>query len=109
MQAIKCGKWQDNSELLPIKSKMGKLIMTDGFLHRVSTCHTGRRTQQLVLPAKFKAVVLKVMHDDVGHLGMERVTDMIRRRFFWPKMSTDVEQYVKNCEECVLRKTVSKI
>jgi len=78
MQAIKCDKWQDNSELLPFKREMGKLIMTDGFLHRVSTCHTGKRTQQLVLPAKFKAVVLKAMHDELGHLGMEWVTDIIR-------------------------------
>lgn len=105
IQALKCGKWKDNPELLPMKREMGKLVMTDGLLHRVSTCHTGKKTQQLVLPAKFKAVVLKTMHDDLGHLGVDRVTDMIRSRFFWPKMSVDVEQYVKNCGECVLRKT----
>lgn len=105
IQAIKCGKWPDNPELLPMKREVGKLVMTDGLLHRLSTCHTGKKTQQLVLPAKFKAVALKTMHDDLGHLGVERVLDMIRSRFFWPKMSMDVEQYVRNCGECVLRKT----
>lgn len=105
IQALKCGKWPDNPELLPMKREMGKLVMTHGLLHRVSTSHTGEKTHQLVLPAKFKAVVLKSIHDDLGHLGIERVTDMIRSRFLWPKMSTDVEQYVRNCGECVLRKT----
>lgn len=105
IKALKCGKWPDNPELLPMKREMGKLVMTHGLLHRVSTGRTGEKTHQLVLPAKFKAVVLKSMHNDLGHLGVERVTDMIKSRFFWPKMSTDVEQYVRNCGECVLRKT----
>lgn len=105
IQALKCGKWPDNPELLPMKREMGKLVMTHGLLHRVCTSHTGEKTHQLVLPAKFKAVVLKSIHDDLGHLGIERVTDMIRIRFLWPKMSTDVEQYMRNCGECVLRKT----
>ena len=65
-----------------MKREIGKLVMTHGLLHRVSTSHTGEKTHQLVLPAKFKAVVLKSMHDDLGHLGIERVTDMIRSRFF---------------------------
>lgn len=58
-----------------------------------------------MLPAKFKAVVLKSMHNGLDHLGVERVTDMIRCRFFWPKMLSDVEEYVRNCGEYVLRKT----
>lgn len=80
-----------------MKREMGKLVMKNGLLHRVSTSHVGEKTHQLVLPAEFKPVVLKSMHDDLGHLGVERTTDMLRSRFFWPKMAADVDQYVKNC------------
>lgn len=105
IQAVNCGKWPDNPEALPMKREKGKLIMIHGLLHRVSTSRTGENIYQLVLPNKFKATVLKSMHDDLGHLGVDRVVDMIRPRFFWPKMSADVEEYVKNCGESVLRKT----
>lgn len=102
---LKCGKWLNNPEVLPMKRVTGKLIMIYELLHHVSTSRTGEKIHQLVLPAKFKALVLKSIHADLGHLGVERVVDIIRSRFFWSKMSTDVEQHVKNCGECVLRKT----
>lgn len=109
IQALKSGKWPDdvqsNPEMRAMKRDVAKLVMKDGLLHRTSTSHTGKQTNQLVLPAEFRTVVLKSLHDELGHLGVERTTDMIRSRFFWPKMATDVEQYIKNCGECVLRKT----
>uniref|UniRef100_A0A8C6M8E9 Gypsy retrotransposon integrase-like protein 1 n=1 Tax=Nothobranchius furzeri TaxID=105023 RepID=A0A8C6M8E9_NOTFU len=33
---------------------------------------------------------------------------MLRSRFFWPRMAMHVEQYIKNCGECILRKTPYK-
>ncbi|KAJ7986493.1 hypothetical protein DPEC_G00340450 [Dallia pectoralis] len=66
---------------------------------------SGEELTQLVLPSEFREVVLKATHDDLGHLGIERTTDLLRSRFFWPKLAFDVEQYIKNCGECVTRKT----
>lgn len=51
--------------------------------------------------------MLKATHDDLGHLGIERTTDLLRTRFFWPKLAHDVEQYIKSCGECITRKTPS--
>lgn len=48
---------------------------------------------------------MKELHDEMGHLGIERTLDLVRSRFFWPKMSLAVEQKVKTCERCVRRKT----
>ncbi len=45
------------------------------------------------------------MHDDLGHLGIERVTDLLRSRFYWPKMMFDVQEYIKNCGACITRKS----
>uniref|UniRef100_A0A8C2CR87 Gypsy retrotransposon integrase-like protein 1 n=1 Tax=Cyprinus carpio TaxID=7962 RepID=A0A8C2CR87_CYPCA len=109
IQAVKHGKWpEENGSCLErsrFKKEMGKLMMKDGLLHRLSKRPSGEELTQLVLPSKFKEVVLKATHDDLGHLGIERMADLLRSRFFWPKLACDVEQYIKNCGECVTRKT----
>ncbi|KAJ8348558.1 hypothetical protein SKAU_G00271470 [Synaphobranchus kaupii] len=109
IQAIKHGKWPEengsNPELPRLKKEMGKLMMKDGLLHRLSKRPSGEEVTQLVLPREFREVVLKATHDDLGHLGVERTADLLRNRFFWPKLACDVEQYIKNCGECVTRKT----
>lgn len=54
-------------------------------------------TCQLVLP---RELVLKSLHDDMGHLGVERTLDLVRDRFYWPRMSA-VEEKIRTCERCV--------
>lgn len=49
---------------------------------------------QLVLPEELRAVALKSLHDD---MGIERMMDLIRSRFYWPKMSMSVEEKIKTC------------
>ncbi|CAJ1057667.1 unnamed protein product [Xyrichtys novacula] len=65
---------------------------------------SGKVTYQLVLPEKLRAVVLKSLHDEMGHLGTERTLNLVRTRFFWPKMVADVERKIKTCERCIRRK-----
>ncbi|XP_027861115.1 uncharacterized protein LOC114136907 [Xiphophorus couchianus] len=40
----------------------------------------------------------------MGHLGTERTLDLVRSRFFWPRMAVDVCNKLKNCERCIRRK-----
>lgn len=63
-------------------------------------------TYQLVLPEEYRAVVLHHLHDRMGHLGIERTLDLVRSRFYWPKMSIDVVSKIKTCERCVRRKSL---
>lgn len=63
--------------MLPMMREMGKLVMNDRLLHRVSTGRTEEKTHQLVLPAKFRAVLLKSMHDDLGHWRESRDVDLM--------------------------------
>lgn len=89
------------------KREASKLKMRDGLLYCVGKkCDV--ETLQLVLPSELGFTVLHAMHDVMGLLGVERVTDLLRARFYWPKMATDVEDYLQNCGQCVTRKTPSK-
>lgn len=62
-------------------------------------------THQLVLPRELRDMVLESLHDDMGHLGVECTLDLVRARFYWPKMSSVVEEKIKTCDRCVKRKT----
>lgn len=85
--------------------ELNKLELQNGILYRKR--QVGDEMQcQLVLPESLKDMVLKSLHDDMGHLGMDRTLDLARSRFFWPKMALDVEQKVKKCHRCVFRKTL---
>lgn len=61
--------------------------------------------EQLVIPQKFRQDILKGLHTDVGHPGRDRTLRLLRDRYFWPGMSTDVEKYISGCDRCIRRKT----
>ncbi|KAI2665255.1 Gag-Pol polyprotein [Labeo rohita] len=42
---------------------------------------------QLVLPEKYWTQVLLSLHDDSGHLRVERPAKLLKDRFYWPRMS----------------------
>lgn len=90
---------------LPIYLReMHKLELKDSILYRKR--QVGEETRcQIVLPAKFRDMVLRSLHDDMGHMGFDRTLDLIRSRFFWPRMAADVEKKIKSCSRCVHRKT----
>ena len=75
----------------------------DGILHR----ETANR-KQLVLPGKYKATVLRQLHNEMGHQGMERTTSLIRDRFFWPHMQQEIEHYVSQICTCLKQKKPSR-
>lgn len=78
-----------------MRREASKLVMRDGLLYRTTRKQSGDELYQLVLPSQYRKQVLRSAHDDMGHLGIERATDLLRDRFYWPKLANDVEQYVK--------------
>uniref|UniRef100_A0A9J8CSN7 Gypsy retrotransposon integrase-like protein 1 n=1 Tax=Cyprinus carpio carpio TaxID=630221 RepID=A0A9J8CSN7_CYPCA len=80
-----------------------RLELRDGLLYRKRQ-DQGNTLHQLALPVALRGTVLRSLHDDMGHMGIERTLDLVRTRFFWPKMSSSVEEKIKTCERCVRRK-----
>ena len=61
--------------------EMNKLELKDEILYRKR--QVGEETQyQIVLPVKFRDMVLRSLHDDMGHMGLDRTLDLTRSRFF---------------------------
>lgn len=40
----------------------------------------------------------------MGHLGVDRVVDLVRARFYWPHMYQDIANFVKYRCKCVKQK-----
>ena len=49
---------------------------------------------------------MEACHDDVGHLGIERTTSLLKDRFYWPGMEDDIEEYIKTCPRCLKFKAI---
>ena len=87
-------------EFKALVREWGKLkIRADGTMHRESPTRS-----QLVLPDVYRPLVLKELHKDMGHPGPERTLNLIRDRFFWPKMHRDIEHFVTNVCECLKKR-----
>lgn len=92
-------------ELLLLLREWTKLELIDGVLYRTRRDNDAL-SYQLVLPKELRPIVLKSLHDNMGHLGIERTLDLVRARFYWPKMAVDVEWEVKTCGRCIRRKAL---
>ncbi|KAK7893154.1 hypothetical protein WMY93_022306 [Mugilogobius chulae] len=70
-----------------------RLELIDDVLYR-KCFDRGSKIHQLILPAKYRERVLTGFHDDVGHLGPERVFHLARARCYWPKMKESMKRNV---------------
>ena len=71
-------------------------IGSDGLLRR----KCGQKLQ-LVLPKQFHRLVYKELHQEMGHLGAERVLQLARERFYWPHMQRDITHFVTKVCNCL--------
>ena len=88
---------------LVMKSQFSHFVMKRGILFRIIT-EKEERIEQLVVPEQCKPEILKGLHDDIGHPGAERTLRLLRERFYWPGMTSDVDKWVKVCDRCLRRK-----
>ncbi|CAI5657771.1 unnamed protein product [Oreochromis niloticus] len=82
-----------------------RLVEKDGILYRrILRPGGGEEAIQLVLPEALKPETLRQLHQDHGHQGIERTTELVRQRCYWPGMSSDIKQWVQRCERCQVAK-----
>ena len=82
-----------------IMHQFSKLCVNDGMLIR----KMGGK-EQIVLPEVYHQLVLTELHDNLGHLGSEKVEELARQRFYWPYMSRRISTYIREMCTCVASK-----
>ena len=90
-----------------MKRKKGRYILRNGLLYK--KCVSNNRETgylQFVLPRLFRKQAFEACHDEVGYLGIERTTSLLKDRIYWPGMEDDIEEYVKTCPRCLKFKAI---
>ena len=56
---------------------------------------------QLVFPATQREVALKGCHDEVDHLGLKCMLDLMCDMFYWPHMAAQAKEHISKCCSCL--------
>ena len=80
-----------------------KLVVMNNTLHR-QVGEGPSKLKQLVIPSSHRDHVLTSLHDSLGHPGRDKMTALLKQRFYWPGSTADVDRKVSGCRRCVCRK-----
>ena len=60
------------------------------------------------VPEIIRSKVISRHHDDllVGHFGIDKTRELVGRKYYWPSLRKDVEDYVRGCDVCLASKAV---
>ena len=60
----------------------------------------GIQRDVLVVPSKFRRKVLTIAHIKCGHFAIIKVKALVRKKFLWPLVSSDIHKFCKICNTC---------
>ena len=80
-----------------------RLTLKKEVLHRLYISED-MEYHQLVLPQRFHSKILRSVHNDMGHQGLEKTTELLRERVYWPTMAVDASNWVSQCSHCQVAK-----
>ena len=92
----------DNAKLL---LRERKKLQLDGNQILKRKCGT---SSQMVLPTQYKEMIFKNLHDDMGHIGADKVVELARQRVYWPKMRSEIEEYCQKKCVCLSQRQARK-
>ena len=91
--------WGKDTKLL---YRQVKNLYLDG--NQVLRRRGGPKSSQLVIPESLKGMVYTQLHEEMGHLGPERVFALAKSRVYWPRMFFDIKDYIHNKCHCLSQK-----
>ena len=80
----------------------GQLCLKEGILFQcISQTPRDHSELQFLVPSDYRLEAMHGAHNDVGHLGLEWMLDILCDRFYWPNMEVDATCHVHTCEWCL--------
>lgn len=92
-ERIASADWEQHRQdpdVQPFISVSQELYIADGVVFRLA---------QIVIPRSLQRKVIKAAHSQ-GHLGMTKLKQMMREKYWFPKMNSMIENIAKECFEC---------
>ena len=95
---------------LSLLRQWDRLVDKDGVLYRQTfRPDGGEEVLQLILPTQLKSMVLTQLHQDHGHQGVERTSQLVRQRCYWPGMFSEIKHWCQECERCQVSKVTQPV
>lgn len=60
----------------------------------------GEEKLAIALPPSLRGIIIRLYHDEQGHMGAKRTASMLTSKYHWPMLHKDVSQYVASCPVC---------
>lgn len=82
------------------------LVVINGIVYYLFECDDGETKALLIAPSEIRAQIFNQLHNarTGGHLGRDKTINSIKRRFYWPGLTSDVRRWCKACNECSMVK-----
>ncbi len=94
-------------ELKKLARQFIRLKLKKGVMFRtIFDPRDGEEICQLVVPEPLRYKVYESQHDHCGHFGERSTLERMRRSYYWPTMSKDVQSWIQECKRCALAKDV---
>ena len=95
-------KQDKDKEIIEIRDRLENeedryFELRDGLVYR----KTKDRRLLFYVPKCLEDNVIRTCHDDIGHVGIDKVVDNINRVYWFPKLREKVKKYIANCLKCV--------
>ena len=65
----------------------------------------GKQKYQVMIPASCVPTILTSFHYDMGHPGRDKSISLVQDKFFWHKMTVDMENWIQKCRIYILKKS----
>jgi len=95
---------REGLEFRILMTQWERLSFKEGVLYRRCKQDTGENWQ-LVVPQDLRTKVFEGIHDKMGHFSIDKTSTLAHKRFYWPGMTKELNQRIKSCGPCVMRKS----
>jgi len=91
-----------DDEILKIREKLEKgdvkhYELRDGLVYRKDKS----KKLSFYVPRTMESNVIRTCHDDIGHVGIDKVIGNIVKTYWFPNMREKVKEYIQNCLRCI--------
>ena len=90
---------------LNLKSNRISFVLQDDVVYKLISLNkfSSKKIKVLYLPSSMINSLLRASHDDPmrgAHFATDRMHYKLRTHFWWPRMKTTIQRYVKSCSLC---------
>ena len=83
------------------EKRRDRLVLKNGLLyHKTRLTKTGEDLWHFIVPQSHRGVALDGCHQEVAHQGQHHSLSLMQEHFWWPGMTRNMINKVKNCARC---------